>query len=120
MTTAARGKSADDFTRLDSSGLNDPAVLDEAIEVSVRQPEGDGAVRCYHGQTRGCIVDGILRRVDPYARPTPCPRLLLVHTRILRLDLEFFSRPHHSGTGQVLFRAAFDSRTRESERRPVG
>ena len=51
-----------------ATGLNDPASVDHVIEKSLRQPEGDGAVRSYHACTRGFVVDGILRRTDPKGR----------------------------------------------------
>ena len=62
------GKTQADFTILDYVGLNDTPLLDKTIEGCMRQPEGEGAVRCYHSLSRGCVVDGILRRVDPAKR----------------------------------------------------
>ena len=61
------GKSKDAFIILGLDGLNDPATLDKVIETAPRVQWGS-TKRCYHAQTRGCLVDGILRRVDPANR----------------------------------------------------
>ena len=63
-----KGTEALDFIILTAAESQQPAVMSSTIEAAARQPEGEGVLRCYHGATRGCVVDSILQRVDPQKR----------------------------------------------------
>jgi CubicO group peptidase (beta-lactamase class C family) len=67
------GVEPDDFVFLSASDLLNPSIIDKTIEVNPRvqygtNQDGSPTARTYHAMTRGLILDGILRRVDPAGR----------------------------------------------------
>lgn len=67
------GVDPEDFVKLSAEDLRNPAIVDRAIEQNPRvqfgiNEDGSPTPRTYHAMTRGLLLDGILRRVDPAKR----------------------------------------------------
>jgi CubicO group peptidase (beta-lactamase class C family) len=70
VTSGTAGEKQEDFVLVDTAGItgSGDGSLDKAIEQSPRVEAAGGNTRVYHAMTRGCLVDGVLRRVDPAGR----------------------------------------------------